>query len=72
MFKEFNLEKLTDSKVLLEKLLEQSKSEILELMEIKDKTYENFVMPYEEIGECINEFLTPIFHIDSVKNYAVF
>ena len=68
MFKEFNLEKLTDSKVLLEKLLEQSKSEILELMEIKDKTYENFVMPYEEIGECINEFLTPIFHIDSVKN----
>lgn len=68
MFKEFNLEKLTDSKVLLEKLLEQSKNEILELMEIKEKTYENFVMPYEEIGECINEFLTPIFHIDSVKN----
>ena len=29
MFKEFNLEKLTDSKVLLEKLLEQSKNEIL-------------------------------------------
>ena len=68
MFKEFNLEKLTDSKVLLEKLLEQSKKEILELMEIKNKTYENFVMPYEEIGESINDFLTPIFHIDSVKN----
>jgi len=68
MFKEFNLEKLTDSKVLLEKLLEQSKNEILELMEIKEKTYENFVMPYEQIGEGINEFITPIFHIDSVKN----
>jgi len=68
MFKEFNLEKLTDSKVLLEKLLEQSKNEILELMEIKEKTYENFVMPYEEIGESINDFITPIFHIDSVKN----
>ena len=68
MFKEFNLEKLTDSKVLLEKLLDQSKKEILELMEIKNKTYENFVMPYEEIGESINDFLTPIFHIDSVKN----
>ena len=68
MFKEFNLEKLTDSKVLLEKLLEQSKKEILELMEIENKTYENFVMPYQEIGESINDFVTPIFHIDSVKN----
>ena len=71
MFKEFNLEKLTDSKVLLEKLLEQSKNEILELMKIEDKTYENFVMPYEEIGESINDFLTPIFHIDSVKNSEI-
>ncbi len=68
MFKEFNLEKLTDSKVLLEKLLEQSKNEILELMEIENKTYENFVTPYQEIGESINNFVTPIFHIDSVKN----
>ena len=32
MFKEFNLEKLTDSKVLLEKLLNQSKNEILKLV----------------------------------------
>jgi len=71
MFKEFNLEKLTDSKVLLEKLLEQSKNEILELMKIENKTYENFVMPYEEIGEGINDFVTPIFHIDSVKNSEV-
>ena len=71
MFKEFNLEKLTDSKVLLEKLLEQSKNEVLELMEIENKTYENFVMPYEEIGESINDFATPIFHIDSVKNSEI-
>ncbi|KAB7892268.1 M3 family metallopeptidase [Poseidonibacter ostreae] len=71
MFKEFNLEELTQSKVLLEKLLEQSKNEILELMKIEEKTYENFVMPYEEIGESINDFLTPIFHIDSVKNSEV-
>lgn len=71
MFKEFNLEELTQSKVLLEKLLEQSKNEILELMKIEEKTYENFVIPYEEIGESINDFLTPIFHIDSVKNSEV-
>ena len=71
MFKEFNLEKLTDSKVLLEKLLEQSKNEILKLMKIENKTYENFVMPYEEIGEGINDFVTPIFHIDSVKNSEI-
>lgn len=71
MFKEFNLEKLTDSKVLLEKLLEQSKNEVLELMKIENKTYENFVIPYEEIGESINDFATPIFHIDSVKNSEI-
>jgi len=71
MFKEFSLERLTDSKVLLEKLLEQSKNQILELMKIENKTYENFVMPYEEIGEGINDFVTPIFHIDSVKNSEV-
>lgn len=25
-------------------------------------------MPYQEVGENLSDFITPIFHIDSVKN----
>nr|MBP6289918.1 M3 family metallopeptidase [Aliarcobacter sp.] len=31
----------------------------------------NFVLPFAEIGEKINEFITPIFHLDSVKNSKI-
>ena len=68
MFKEFNLDKLEDSKIDVEVLLNKSREEIDALLKIENKTYENFVLPYQEIGEGINEFITPIFHIDSVKN----
>jgi len=68
MFKEFNLENLENSKQLLEELLDESRKQINELLEIENKTYENFVTPYQEVGETINDFVTPIFHIDSVKN----
>ncbi len=40
-------------------------------MAIENKTYKNFVLPFQEIGERINEFITPIFHIDSVKNSEI-
>ncbi len=68
MFKEFNIENLENSKNDLEFLLNSSKEKIYELLEIENKSYENFVKPYEEIGEGISDFVTPIFHIDSVKN----
>ena len=71
MFKKFDTSNLENSKVILERKLEKAKEEITELLKIENKTYENFVMPYEEIGESINEFLTPIFHIDSVKNSEI-
>ena len=68
MFKEFTYENLENSKVLLEKKLSLSKKEIEKLLDIKEKTYQNFMKPYQEIGEGLNEFLTPIFHMNSVKN----
>lgn len=71
MFKEFNLENLEDSKNLLEQLLTSSRKEINDLLEIENKTYKNFVTPYQEIGESISDFVTPIFHIDSVKNSEI-
>ena len=68
MFKEFNLENLENSKELVENLLNENREEINELLKIENKTYKNFVLPFQEIGEKTSEFLTPIFHIDSVKN----
>ena len=71
MFKEFNLDNLEQSKDILEHMLDESREEINKLLNIENKTYKNFVLPFQEIGESINDFLTPIFHIDSVKNSEV-
>lgn len=71
MFCEFNLENLENANVELEKILEESRKNLKELLDIENKTYKNFVSPFQEIGEKINEFITPIFHIDSVKNSEI-
>lgn len=71
MFKDFNLENLENSKDILQELLDESRTKIKELLDIEEKTYKNFVTPYQEVGERINDFLTPIFHIDSVKNSEI-
>ena len=71
MFKEFNLDNLENSKELLEKFLDENRKKINELLNIENKTYKNFVLPFQEIGESINDFLTPIFHIDSVRNSEI-
>jgi len=71
MFKEFNIENLKNSSIVLEKLLDNSRKKVSDLLKIKYKTYKNFVLPFQEIGENINEFITPIFHIDSVKNSKI-
>lgn len=71
MFKEFDLSNLENSKELLEIFLDENRKKIDDLLKIENKTYKNFVLPFQEIGESINDFLTPIFHIDSVKNSSV-
>ena len=71
MFKEFDLSNLENSKDLLEKFLDENRKKVDELLKIENKTYKNFVLPFQEIGESINDFLTPIFHIDSVKNSEI-
>ena len=68
MFQEFNLDNLENSKELLEIRLQNAKAKIEVLLKIENKTYINFVQIYQEVGEDLNEFITPIFHIDSVKN----
>lgn len=71
MFKEFNCDNLEKSKEILEQKLKTSKDRINKLLEIENKSYQNFVKPYQEVGESLNEFITPIFHIDSVKNSEI-
>lgn len=71
MFKEFDLTDLENSKNRLEEILEDSKKKIDELLKIENKSYKNFVKPYEEVGERLSDFVTPIFHIDSVKNSEI-
>ncbi len=68
MFKEFEVGNLENCKEELQKRLDKSRAELNKLLEIKEKTYDNFVKPYQEVAENLNEFITPLFHIDSVKN----
>jgi len=49
-------------------LLEKSKNEINDLLSIDNKTYENFVKPFEMIDEKLEWFFTPIAHLNSVNN----
>ena len=68
MFKEFDLKDFENSAKTLEQLIEKNKQELEELLKIEEKTYENFIHPFAKMGEELEQFCTPIFHIDSVKN----
>jgi len=52
----------------LQILIEENEKELEGLLAIEDKTYENFVVPYQLMSEKFNNFTTPIYHIDSVCN----
>jgi oligopeptidase A len=67
MFLEFdvNLDTAIDE---LTKLLEKSKEEINSLLALENKSYENFVKPFEMIDERLEWFFTPISHLNSVNN----
>ncbi|MEA3498742.1 MAG: M3 family metallopeptidase [Campylobacterota bacterium] len=68
MFQEFNLDDFDNSAKVLEELIQQNKNSLDELLKIEDKSYTNFVVPYQKMSEKLEQFCTPIFHIDSVKN----
>lgn len=68
MFKEFDVSNLETAHVELEELLSQNREELKQLLNIETKTYDNFVSPYQKMQERVGEFITPIFHLDSVKN----
>lgn len=67
MFLDFNvnLDTAIDE---LNALLEKNKKELNNLLSITEKTYENFVKPFEMIDERLSWFFTPLSHLNSVNN----
>jgi oligopeptidase A len=64
----FILNDLEHSAKNLEKIISDNKKLIENLLLIENKTYDNFVVPYQLLQEKLDVFMTPIYHIDSVKN----
>ncbi len=52
----------------LSQRLENNTKRTNELLEIKEKSYANFVKPLEMMDEYLNQFFTPLTHINSVNN----
>ena len=68
MIDKFEIEDFENSSKKLEKIIEENKKNLEVLLDIENKTYENFVVPFQLMGEKLEVFLTPIFHLDSVCN----
>ncbi len=69
-FPEFNVseDNIEQKKRELLLLIEKSKQQIENLLDIKNKNYDNFVKPYQLIHERINWYFKPISHLNYVKN----
>jgi oligopeptidase A len=49
-------------------ILDHNRSKLKDLLLLEDKTYENFVLPFQLLNENLDVFITPVFHLDSVNN----
>lgn len=54
----------------LNKRVQKNNKKIDELLKIEDKTFSNFVKPLEMMDEHLNQFFTPLSHLNSVNNTA--
>jgi len=52
----------------LESLTKENLAKIEELLDLEEKTYQNFVKVLEDIEEELSLFFTPLSHLNSVKN----
>lgn len=68
MFPEFPLTGLEKAPAQLTEILTQKEAELRALLQIAEPTYENFVVPYQLMALEIDEFFTPIAHLNSVNN----
>ncbi len=68
MFLEFRSDNLEKQKEDVIKQIEENKRKIKQLLEMKEKTYMNFVRPYQMLQEKLNWVYKPIAHLNYVKN----
>ncbi len=52
----------------LNKRVKKNKKKVKKLLKTKDKTFANFVKPLELMDEYLEQFFTPLSHLNSVKN----
>lgn len=52
----------------LQKRINENQNKINALLQIKEKTYANFVKPLSMLEERLDQFFTPLSHLDSVNN----
>jgi oligopeptidase A len=52
----------------LETRLKENREAIDSLLQIKEKTYHNFVKPFEMLDERLEHFFTPLSHLNAVNN----
>ena len=62
---DINLETFIDT---LKEKLDKNRHTIKTLLAIKEKSYANFIKPFELMDEYLDRFFTPLVHINSVKN----
>ncbi|UFS63557.1 M3 family metallopeptidase [Sulfurimonas sp. HSL-3221] len=62
---EVNLETFIDD---LQRTLDEGRSQIAALLAIEEKSYANFVKPFEMLDERLEHFFTPMSHLHSVNN----
>jgi len=68
MFLTFKTDNLEQQKQDVINQIEENKSKIEQLLKIEDKTYLNFVRPYQMLQERLNWVFKPIAHLNYVKN----
>lgn len=52
----------------LKTITTKNEKKVEELLALKDKTYANFVKPFEMMDEYLDQFFTPLSHINAVNN----
>ncbi|MHC3994263.1 M3 family metallopeptidase [Thiomicrolovo sp. ZZH C-3] len=62
---EVDLETFIDD---LQRTLDEGRSQIKALLAIEEKSYANFVKPFEMLDERLDHFFTPMSHLHSVNN----
>ncbi len=63
----FTIDLESFNNALVEKL-DHNRKTLIQLLDIKEKSYQNFVRPFEMMDERLSHFFTPLSHLNAVNN----